>query len=112
MPHYAISIDCGQGRPAFRGRFSERDVRHLQSPRRGRCFDLENFKAYVDAHGYIALARKPDYLVHTTLKYSELLRHLDEAREAAERRWLSSQLAWRLRDCGYRAVAALIRSPL
>jgi hypothetical protein len=109
MPYYSISIGNGKGRSAFHGRFSEQDVRRLQLPRRGRSFDLEHFKAYVDSHGYISLARKPDYLVHTTLKYSELWRHLVDAREATQRRWLASHLAWRLRDCGIRAVAALIK---
>jgi hypothetical protein len=84
MLTYLISMAGSDNITLFHGTFSEEDVRRLRLGRRGRTFDLESFKAYIDGRGHICLARKPDYVSCATLKYSDLWRHLTEARVAQQ----------------------------
>ena len=79
MLMYLITFTCDISATVFCGSFSARDVQRLRAPRRGRTFDLDNFKAYVDVNDDIWLAKKPDYFECATLKYSVLWCNLAQA---------------------------------
>jgi hypothetical protein len=78
MLEYLVKLG-GQGSQQFRGTFSDADFTHLLSPRVGRAFDLEHFKAYVMPDGQIALARKPDYVDCATVELALLVEALRTA---------------------------------
>jgi len=79
MLDYLVQISVAETGEEFVGTFSDADLVHLLSPRTGRAFDLENYKAYVAPDGRISLAKKPSYEEHATLTLAELLRALRSA---------------------------------
>jgi len=76
MLDYLVQISVEDTGKQFVGTFSDADLVHLLSPRTGRAFDLENYKAYLTPDGKISLAKKPLYQEHTTLTLAELLHAL------------------------------------
>lgn len=76
MLEYLVQMGGQEQSPPFTGTFSDADFTHLLSPRVGRAFDLEHFKAYVMPNGQIALARKPDYVDCTTVELASLVEAL------------------------------------
>ncbi|OFA05377.1 hypothetical protein [Duganella phyllosphaerae] len=79
MLDYLVQISVEETGKQFVGTFSDADLVHLLSPRTGRAFDLENYKAYLTPDGKISLARKPSYEEYTTLTLAELVRALRSA---------------------------------
>lgn len=73
MLDYQVSLGAQETGPQFTGTFSATDLTHLVTPRIGRAFDLEHYKAYVMPSGQISLIRKPEYTVCATLNLTVLV---------------------------------------